>query len=125
MMTKTVEHAEGTPFTALQGQYLAFIHFYTLIHRQPPAERDMQHFFRVTPPTIHSMVLALEAKGLIERTPGAARSIRVLVPPSGVPVLHEPTRTSDPAAQQGLAADEGRLVLGHTLLSAGLRRRRS
>jgi hypothetical protein len=35
-------------FTPLQGQYLAFIRTYTLLHREPPAEMDMQHFFRVT-----------------------------------------------------------------------------
>jgi hypothetical protein len=29
-------------FTALQGQYLAFIHAYTCIFRKPPAEADIQ-----------------------------------------------------------------------------------
>jgi DNA-binding MarR family transcriptional regulator len=74
-------------FTALQGQYLGFIRTYTLIHRQAPAESDMQHFFRVTPPTVHSMVLALERRGLIERVPGKARSIRVIVCDDLVPRL--------------------------------------
>ena len=46
-------------FTALQGQYLAFIYTYTLLHRQPPAERDIQFFFRVTPPSVHNMILTL------------------------------------------------------------------
>jgi DNA-binding MarR family transcriptional regulator len=78
-------------FTAVQGQYLAFIRTYTLIHRQAPAEADMQQFFRVTPPAIHSMVLALERRGLIERVPGKARSIRILVPHDVVPPLEEPT----------------------------------
>jgi len=29
-------------FTAKQGQYLAYIHLYTRLHRHPPAETDMQ-----------------------------------------------------------------------------------
>ena len=63
-------------FTELQGQYLAFIHAYTTIHRRPPAEADMQRFFLVTPPSVHRMVLELEKRGLIERTPGAAPRAR-------------------------------------------------
>ena len=37
-------------FTAKQGQYLAFIHTYALLYREPPAEADFQRFFQVTPP---------------------------------------------------------------------------
>jgi hypothetical protein len=36
-------------FTPKQGQYLAFIHLYMRLHRQPPAESDMQEYFRVSP----------------------------------------------------------------------------
>lgn len=50
----------------------------------------MQRFFRVTPPSVHGMVVQLEAKGLISRTAGAARTIRVLVPPVDLPQLREP-----------------------------------
>jgi hypothetical protein len=32
----------GKTFTAKQGQYLAYIHLYTRLHRRPPAETDMQ-----------------------------------------------------------------------------------
>ena len=74
-------------FTKLQGQYLAFIRGYTKIHRIAPAEADMQEFFRVTPPSVHQMVLALERLGLISRVPGKARSIVVLVPPRELPDL--------------------------------------
>ncbi len=83
--------AQVRRFTVLQGQYLAFIRTYTLIHREPPAEVDMECFFRVTPPTVHSMVLTLAARGLIERVPGRARSICVLVPAEQLPVLVEPS----------------------------------
>jgi repressor LexA len=38
----------------------------------------MQRFFRVTPPAVHRMVLALEQRGLLRRVAGQARSIRLL-----------------------------------------------
>jgi hypothetical protein len=47
-------------FTPKQGQYLAFIHLYTRLHRRPPAEADMQEYFCVSPPSVHQMVLTLE-----------------------------------------------------------------
>src|SRR6266576_4154711 len=74
-------------FTPKQGQYLAFIHLYTRLHRQPPAEADIQEYFRVTPPSVHQMVLTLERSGLIRRQPRAARSIEVLVDPEALPPL--------------------------------------
>jgi hypothetical protein len=81
----------GVPrFTALQGQYLAFIHAYSVAQRRPPAEHELQAFFGVTPPTVHQMVLTLASKGLISREPGQARSLRLLVPPDQLPVLRTP-----------------------------------
>jgi DNA-binding MarR family transcriptional regulator len=74
-------------FTAKQGQYLAFIHAYTLVLGKPPAEADMQRHFGVTPPSVHQMVLTLERAGLIRRKPGVARSIEVLVNPKDLPDL--------------------------------------
>jgi Mn-dependent DtxR family transcriptional regulator len=74
-------------FTELQGQYLAFIHAYSRLNRRPPAEADMQHFFAVTAPSIHRMVIELDKRGLIRRTQGAARSIELLVPPHILPPL--------------------------------------
>jgi len=41
--------------TAKQGQYLAFINYYTKIHGTPPADSDFRRFFRVTPPVEHQM----------------------------------------------------------------------
>jgi Mn-dependent DtxR family transcriptional regulator len=67
--------------TAKQSQYLAFISLYTKLHRVAPAEADLQRYFRVTPPSVHQMVVTLEANGFIERVPGKARSIRLLIPP--------------------------------------------
>ena len=80
----------GASFTDKQGQYLAFIDAYTRVHGRPPAETDMQRHFRVSPPSVHQMVLTLERAGFIRRQPGLARSIEVLVPPERLPVLRPP-----------------------------------
>jgi repressor LexA len=77
----------GGKYTHKQGQYLAFIYYYTKIHRVPPAEAEMQRYFVVTPPAVHQMILGLEEHGLITRTPGAARSIRLTLPRSALPDL--------------------------------------
>ena len=74
-------------FTAKQGQYLAFICNYSKIHGRAPAESDLERCFRVSPPAIHDMIKTLERNGLIERTPGQARSIRLLVQPEHLPPL--------------------------------------
>jgi Mn-dependent DtxR family transcriptional regulator len=73
--------------TKTQARYLAFIHYYTKVHRVPPAEFDMQMYFRVSPPSVHQMVVTLEANGFIERIPGQARTIRVLLPLEEIPDL--------------------------------------
>ena len=74
-------------FTEKQGQYLAFIYYYTKVNGRPPAEADMERYFRVTPPSVHQMVLTLETNGFIERTPGQGRSIRLLIPREQLPDL--------------------------------------
>ena len=79
--------ASAPSFTPKQGQYLAFIHACALVLGRPPAEADLQRHFRVTPPSVHQMVLTLERLGLIRRQPGAARSIRLLVDPDALPPL--------------------------------------
>jgi repressor LexA len=63
---------EARPFTVKQGQYLAFIYYYTKIHATPPAESDFQRFFRVTPPVVHQMIKTLHAHGFIDPEPGRA-----------------------------------------------------
>jgi DNA-binding MarR family transcriptional regulator len=84
---RVCQPSSGSGFTAKQGQYLAFIYAYTRVNGRPPAEADMQRYFRVSPPSVHQMVLALERAGLIRRQPGVARSIEVLVTPECLPVL--------------------------------------
>ena len=74
-------------YTPRQGQFLAFIYYYTKIHGCPPAERDMQLYFRVSAPAIHQMVVTLDNRGFIEREPGKARSIRLLLSRDQLPDL--------------------------------------
>jgi repressor LexA len=78
---------ESKPFTERQGQYLAYIYYYTKIHGRPPAEADLQRFFRVTPPVVHQMVKTLAARGFIDREPGTARSIRLRLTRAQLPDL--------------------------------------
>lgn len=73
--------------TQKQGQYLAFIYYYTKVNKRAPAEADIQYFFDVTPPTVHQMILTLEKSGFISREPGKARTIKVLLPPDQLPCL--------------------------------------
>ena len=79
--------SSGPRSTETQGQYLAFIYAYTQVLGRPPAEADLQRHFRVTPPSVHQMVLTLERAGLITRQPGMARSIKLLVEPEHLPIL--------------------------------------
>ena len=74
-------------YTAKQGQYLAFIYYYTKIHGRVPAESDLQDYFRVSPPSVHQMILHLEKEGFIERVPGRGRSIRLLLGRDQLPDL--------------------------------------
>jgi repressor LexA len=75
------------PYTPKQGQYLAFIYYYTKLNGRPPAEADMERYFRASPPSVHQMIVTLAAHGFIERTPGQARSIRLLLTREQLPDL--------------------------------------
>ena len=82
-------------FTDKQGQYLAFIYTYTLVNGRAPAEADMQMYFSVTPPSVHSMIIELERRGLIRRQPRQARSIEVALATDDIPPLRpQPIKTS-------------------------------
>jgi len=80
-------HARSCPFTAKQGQYLAFIYYYTKIHGRSPSEADIQGYFRVSPPSVHRMVLMLQKLGFIDRTPGQGRSLKLLLGREQLPDL--------------------------------------
>lgn len=75
------------PYTATQGQYLAFIYYYTKIHGRSPSEADMQGYFGVSPPSVHQMVLSLEKLAFIDRTPGQGRSLKLLLRRDQLPDL--------------------------------------
>jgi repressor LexA len=77
----------ASTYTSTQGRYLAFIYYYTKIHGVPPAEADLQRYFRVSPPAVHNMIVTLEKRQFIARTPGAARSIRLLLSRDQLPDL--------------------------------------
>jgi len=74
-------------FTTKQGQYLAYIHLYTRLHRAAPAETDFRFYFGTTAPSIHQMIVTLHKKGFISRTPRTSRSIRLLIPTDQIPEL--------------------------------------
>ena len=74
-------------YTRTQGQYLAFIYYYSKIHGEPPADADMQRYFKTTPPAVHQMVVTLEKRGLITRVPRQPRTIRVLLSRAELPDL--------------------------------------
>ena len=73
--------------TPKQGQYLAFIYYYTKINGQAPAEADFQRYFRVSPPSVHNMIVTLDERGFISREPGRGRSIKLLLDCEDMPDL--------------------------------------
>ena len=93
--SRTIDHgnlilsivSSNPRFTGKQGQYLAFIHTYVLLHGRAPAEADMETFFAVTPPSVHRMVVELERRGLIRRVPRQPRSIELCVSAEEIPTL--------------------------------------
>jgi DNA-binding MarR family transcriptional regulator len=73
--------------TAKQGQFLAFIYYYTKLHRRAPSEADLQVYFGVSPPAVHGMIVTLERHGFIARKAGQPRSIRLRVKRTDLPDL--------------------------------------
>ena len=74
-------------YTPRQGQFLAFIYYYTKIHGGPPAECDLQRYFRISAPAVHQMIVTLDGRGFVEREPDKARSIRPLLSRDQLPDL--------------------------------------
>jgi (p)ppGpp synthase/HD superfamily hydrolase len=115
-------------YTKKQGQYLAFIHCYTKLNGVPPAEADMQRYFRATPPSVHQMIVKLEEKGLISRTPNSPRTIKVTISNDQIPELGKETTSKSTtgrinwsqesyskAYRFAAEAHNGQLVLGTNL----------
>ena len=74
-------------YTAKQGQYLAFIYYYSKLNGRPPSESDMQRYFNVSAPSVHQMILGLEKRGFIDRKPRQGRSITLLLKREQLPDL--------------------------------------
>jgi repressor LexA len=72
-------------FTVRQGEYLAFIHSYTTKVGVSPSFEDIARHFGTAPPNVNGMIKTLERRGLLSRSPGVARSLRVLVPAELLP----------------------------------------
>lgn len=47
-------------YTEKQGQYLAFIFYYTKINRVPPAHTGFESYFQTASSSVHQMILQLE-----------------------------------------------------------------
>ena len=74
-------------FTERQGQCPAFIHACTKVDGRPPAQADVQRYFAVTAPSVHQRALTLERRGLLRRTAGQTRSLKVLMAPEALSLL--------------------------------------
>ncbi len=99
-------------FTPTQGRYLAYIHAYTQGFGLPPAYSEIAECLGVSSPSVNQMIKTLEAKSLIRRNPGEARSIAILIDPSDIPkwsgkritrTVYEWTRVAPPKAKHELA----------------------
>lgn len=73
-------------FTTKQGQYLAFIYYYTKVNGYSPAQADIQKYFGVSAPTVHQTILKLEAEKLISRVARESRSLKVLIEARELPL---------------------------------------
>jgi hypothetical protein len=80
--------------TRQQGQFLAFIREYMMRNYTgvAPSHADFQRFFDLTPPSVNSMLVRLEARGFIRRIPGKARAIELAINPDWIPPLDRPFR---------------------------------
>jgi hypothetical protein len=86
--------------TPTQGQYLAFVYYYTKIHGVPPAEADFQRYFKVSPPATHEMIVTSDKGDLVTTSPVSERSIGLRLSRDQLPdLLSRRCRSKDaPAA---------------------------
>jgi len=83
-----VPAAGAVSLTRRQAEYLAFIRDFTRLNDKAPSEAEIARYFKITAPSVHTMILKLEKIGAISRRPRVARSIRVLVPSGELPRLN-------------------------------------
>jgi hypothetical protein len=100
------------PFTARQGEFLAFIQRFTERHGVAPSFSEIAAHFGTSSPSVNGMIKTLERRGLINRVPGAARTLRVEVPVELLPDIGfgrsarraSKTRKADPPRPQATAS---------------------
>lgn len=80
--------------TPKQGQFLAYIQEYMLRNSAgvAPTHAVLQRFLNLTAPSVNSMLIRLEKRGFIGRTPGQARGITLVIDPGMIPELDHPFR---------------------------------
>jgi predicted nuclease of restriction endonuclease-like (RecB) superfamily len=89
--TATTKPPKNAP-TRQQGQFLAYIHGYMMRNEQrlAPTHAALQKFFNLTAPSVNSMLIRLEQRGFIQRSPGQARGIRLTIATDLIPPLERP-----------------------------------
>lgn len=85
---KEAKPSKNAP-TRQQGQFLAFIREYMMRNENgvAPTHAAFQKFFDLTSPSVNSMLIRLEQRGYIKRTPGQARGIQLVISPELIPPL--------------------------------------
>jgi hypothetical protein len=78
--------------TRRQGQFLAFIREYMMRNEAgvAPTHAALQKFFKLTAPSVNSMLIRLERRGFIRRIPHQARGIELAIEPGLIPPLDHP-----------------------------------
>lgn len=74
-------------FTRRQGQYLSYIHHFTLINRHAPTPAEIMTYFDVSTSAVNQMLATLEERGFIYRIPYQPLNMRVLVSAKELPIL--------------------------------------
>ncbi len=81
----TAQRTASRP-TARQSEYLAFIRAFVERYGVAPSFSEIARHFMTSTPSVNGMIKTLEARGFLQRVPGQARTLRVVVPST------EPTR---------------------------------
>ena len=84
---RDIAAASRRKFTPQQGQYLAFIFFYTKLHKHGPNEVDCQAHFGGSLPAVRQVLDEMQAQDLIARRSGSGEAIALLVPRDELPEL--------------------------------------
>jgi ribosomal protein L25 (general stress protein Ctc) len=84
---RVVTGKSAVRLTRALGQLVAYVYWYTKVHRVPPAENEIANFLGIRGPSAHLMILRLESKAILSRRPGEARTIKILLDREEIPDL--------------------------------------